>query len=193
MKKYIFLISLIFIAGCTNSSSVQKTKGTIITSNSEKRLIEGSHPFGYEAISKGNTRLGRVNIRKKNSQYYLQGFNKNTWISPTGVEEGGYAKLHGIVTRIADKAFIYEGQITTYGPYKTGTPCNRKARITFLRHDHEDYWHGQNVKNPCTGLFDNLNIYVGNTANTVNDLSHISPAAGNTSPKPISTMTPFPY
>lgn len=196
MYKILSLLSLVILSACSSAPSAQKSGGgTIITNADEASLLEGHHPFTFEIIRKAG-REGRVNIREENGQFFLQGFHKNTWVSRTGVEEGGHAELNGKITRIGDNGFIFVGDVSTYGPFKTGSACNRRAHITFLRNGHPNYWHAQNLKNPCTGLYDDLNIYTGNVASTAaaRSLANLAPAAGPSyTSKPVSTLTPLPY
>lgn len=75
-------------------------------------------------------------------------------------KKGDYLKIDGVITNYTPTSFKFNGTVATKVSHiNNGEECVRTGDMTFKATGKRKYWRMQEMKNPCDGVTDYVDIY----------------------------------
>lgn len=149
LKKLILVYLLIFGFACVSVFGQEKT---VINSASAKKMLLGKHRFSLQWISWDY--FGIATVTDKKGVLYLKGEQK-------GRAADDYLTIDGIITQIDEREFTFNGKIVTkVSRINGGEPCPREGEMTFAITKNRRYWRLQDMRNPCEGVLDYVDVFL---------------------------------
>lgn len=114
----------------------------------EKKLL-GTHKLSLQWISWD--RFGKAKVTKQNDTITISGEQRI---------DNEYLKIHGTISDIKAKSFIFDGEIITKISFiAKGKECRREGKMEFKITKNRRYWRLQEMQNPCSNVVDYVDIF----------------------------------
>jgi len=124
---------------------------TAIKSQAGLEALLGRHPLRLQWLS--SQPLGEVLVEDRDGVLTLSGRQGG---------QGDRLEVEGVVSTVREDSFTLHGSVTTVlGFLNKGQPCVRKGQLWFVRKAGRPFWRLQSITNPCSGVSDYVDIYVG--------------------------------
>ncbi len=129
--------------------------GTVVNSQTGYTRLIGRHKFQLHWISWGEwKKFGDLTVTDRDGLLVIKG----KYSSP---QTGDFIEIDGLVTRVEDRAFEFQGKIITRVSYiNGGNPCVREGTLTFAITGKRRYWRLQEMQNPCDEATDYVDIFL---------------------------------
>jgi hypothetical protein len=124
--------------------------GTVVNDANAKQSLMGSHRFSLQWISWD--RFGKADVTEADGVLHIDGEQ---------AQDGDYVRMHGTITRVDAKSFLFNGDIETRVSHiNDGKPCMRHGEMTFRMVGARKYWRLKEMQNPCVPPGDLTTDYV---------------------------------
>ncbi|MFQ3581098.1 MAG: hypothetical protein SNJ67_11145 [Chloracidobacterium sp.] len=148
------LVTALLAAG-TYAQAVDDRSRTVVNSPVGHQQLLGRHKFQLHWISWGEWKtFGDLTVTNQAGQLVIKGAYSDR-------KTGDYIEIDGIVTRVEDRTFDFQGKIVTRVSYiNGGNPCTREGDMTFAITGKRRYWRLQQMQNPCDTATDYVDIFL---------------------------------
>jgi len=114
-----------------------------------EQMLLGTHKLSLQWISW--ERFGKATITKKNNTITISGEQRI---------KGDYLQIHGTISDMKPKSFIFDGEIITkVNHIANGAECRREGKMEFKITKRRRYWRLQAMQNPCDDVVDYVDIF----------------------------------
>lgn len=126
----------------------------LVSQASMAQTFRGNHKVSLQWISWDY--FGQIRSPQQNGD--------GSWAVSGGQESrsnGDYLRMDGVLSHLGDpNALYFQGTIVTRVSHiASGQPCIRQGDFTFRKSPGRKYWRLQEMKNPCDGVTDYIDIY----------------------------------
>lgn len=119
---------------------------------SPKAKLLGKHMLSLQWILFDNLPYGTATVSEKDGVMSIHGEQKG--------KSGDYLKIDGVVSDVKPTSFAFDGKILTKITHiNKGAECVREGKMTFAAKGNRKYWRMQEMKNPCDGVTDYVDVY----------------------------------
>lgn len=133
-KRYMIVMWL--AALCVPAWAAQDT---VVKDGNARQLLLGSHRFSLQWISWDH--FGKAEVVDVNGRLRIDGEQ---------AQDGDYVRMHGFITQVDAKSFVFDGDIETRVSHiNEGKPCVRHGEMTFRIMGSRKYWRLKEMDNPC--------------------------------------------
>lgn len=123
---------------------------TVVNDANAKQLLLGSHRFSLQWVSWDT--FGKAEVSETDGQLRIDGEQ---------ALDGNYVRMHGAITQVDAKSFVFNGDVETRVSYlNEGKPCMRHGEMTFRIMGARRYWRMKEMDNPCDNATDYVDVFL---------------------------------